>query len=215
MMHLLRHVSYAFAPGFGGNHIDSSLHLCVERMLRVRRADLALRLHSTAFFHITTRLARRITSLGPAYFFPRPTTCGRSFLRCTCTWAHVALVLLILSPRAAFHLCRNLSVSLSRSLLQDKARSSPSHSRSHIDTTVGDTSQRETRRASQPFPVPEFKRGPDSSQNCISLHNADSRCIPRPQRPIYRRTPHARPETSGRYLPRRWSLRWHRRHVRL
>ena len=32
MICLLRHVSYAFARSLGGNHIDTSLHLCVERV---------------------------------------------------------------------------------------------------------------------------------------------------------------------------------------
>ena len=43
-------------PSFGGNHIDSSLHLCLGCMFRVRRADMAPRRHHAAFRVISRRV---------------------------------------------------------------------------------------------------------------------------------------------------------------
>ncbi len=54
MICLLRHVSRAFARRLGGNHIDSSLHLRVERMCRVRRADIAPHTRNAALLHTMT-----------------------------------------------------------------------------------------------------------------------------------------------------------------
>ena len=88
MICLLRHVSYAFARSLGGNHIDSSLHLCVRRMYRVSRADIVPHVRNAVFlFTITNTVLLGglwYHDSGMHLLFRMPHSLWTALLRCAC-----------------------------------------------------------------------------------------------------------------------------------